>query len=327
MHVKSRQPFGLAAVAAAVLAIPAAGLALEAGSASLSQHLVNAASAFNVYVDRASALNGGFTNGQSVSDALVVGAAYQIDQLEEGEVSYGALIALQDPAFVRGVQRAAPDEESARQLLDALLDDPRAVLRIDGAAGAAALTASALRNQAEDIGRAGRLVKQAAYDLQRQPWSKETVPDAAVRLARVKALSAARSTASPDETARLMRAALDMRGSAAGRSYAPTPMVTRSLALAVAALTGQAGDADTSRIAPLLREPSSSTCLKMAKLNLYQCLAVAGPHYEDMFCLGQHALIDTGKCVSNAAGAEAPVSVPPPPATTLASISVPAATD
>ena len=151
MHIKSRQPFGLAAVAAAVLAIPAAGLALEAGSASLSQHLVNAASAFNVYVDRASARNGGFTNGQSVSDALVVGAAYQIDQLEEGEVSYGALIALQDPAFVRGVQRAAPDEESARQLLDALLDDPRAVLRIDGAAGAAALTASALRNQAEDI--------------------------------------------------------------------------------------------------------------------------------------------------------------------------------
>jgi len=24
--------------------------------------------------------------------------------------------------------------------------------------------------------------------------------------------------------------------------------------------------------------------MKMAKLNLYQCLAVAGPHYEDVFC-------------------------------------------
>jgi hypothetical protein len=33
---------------------------------------------------------------------------------------------------------------------------------------------------------------------------------------------------------------------------------------------------------------------------------VAGPHYEDVFCLGQHALMDTGKCVSDAAGASAP---------------------
>ena len=33
----------------------------------------------------------------------------------------------------------------------------------------------------------------------------------------------------------------------------------------------------------------------MSKLNLYQCLAVAKPHYEDVFCLGQHVLIDTGQ--------------------------------
>ena len=40
----------------------------------------------------------------------------------------------------------------------------------------------------------------------------------------------------------------------------------------------------------------------MAKLNLFQCLSVAGPEYEDVFCLGQHAVLDTGQCVAGAAG-------------------------
>ena len=51
----------------------------------------------------------------------------------------------------------------------------------------------------------------------------------------------------------------------------------------------------------------------MGKLNLYQCLAVAKPHYEDVFCLGQHILIDTGQCVIKASGAPMPAEPPPPP--------------
>jgi hypothetical protein len=43
-----------------------------------------------------------------------------------------------------------------------------------------------------------------------------------------------------------------------------------------------------------------------AKLNLYQCLAVARPHYEDAFCLGQHALMDTGRCMIRASGLTEP---------------------
>jgi hypothetical protein len=45
----------------------------------------------------------------------------------------------------------------------------------------------------------------------------------------------------------------------------------------------------------------------MAKLNLYQCLAVARPHYEDVFCLGQHALEETGHCLMRQAGVPEPV--------------------
>jgi hypothetical protein len=40
---------------------------------------------------------------------------------------------------------------------------------------------------------------------------------------------------------------------------------------------------------------------------------VAKPHYEDVFCLGQHIMIDTGMCVIKASGAEMPYEPPPPP--------------
>ena len=58
---------------------------------------------------------------------------------------------------------------------------------------------------------------------------------------------------------------------------------------------------------PILAEPDAAACLNMAKLNLYQCLAVAKPHYEDVFCLGQHVLEDTGHCLMKGAGVAEPV--------------------
>ena len=39
-------------------------------------------------------------------------------------------------------------------------------------------------------------------------------------------------------------------------------------------------------------EPRSSDCLRRAKLNFHQCLAAAGTHYEDVYCLGVHAMTD-----------------------------------
>ena len=75
----------------------------------------------------------------------------------------------------------------------------------------------------------------------------------------------------------------------------------KALALAAESVLGRAHGSDRARLSPLLTETSSAWCLRMAKLNLYQCMAVAGPQYEDMFCLGQHAMMDTGTCVDQAA--------------------------
>ena len=79
-----------------------------------------------------------------------------------------------------------------------------------------------------------------------------------------------------------------------------TPVEARALALAAESMVGRAQGADRDRLTPLLTEHESAFCLKMAKLNLYQCMAVAGPQYEDIFCLGQHAMYDTASCVDQA---------------------------
>jgi hypothetical protein len=105
----------------------------------------------------------------------------------------------------------------------------------------------------------------------------------------------------------------------AGPRSAPPPykpLVIRGLAVAALAALGAAGDNNLALIDAVMAEPASAMCLNMGKLNLYQCLAVAKPHYEDVFCLGQHIMIDTGMCVIKASGAEMPYE-PPPPARVL----------
>jgi hypothetical protein len=74
------------------------------------------------------------------------------------------------------------------------------------------------------------------------------------------------------------------------------------MALAGFAAVGEAGDAAYSRLTYLTSERDTQYCLSMAKLNLNQCLAVAKPHYEDIFCIGQHILMDTGQCLAVAGG-------------------------
>jgi hypothetical protein len=72
--------------------------------------------------------------------------------------------------------------------------------------------------------------------------------------------------------------------------------VQRGVALAALSVLG-----DRDRGGALSTEPKSAMCLRLAKLNFHQCLASAGPYYEDIYCLGQHAMIDPGRCVAEAA--------------------------
>jgi hypothetical protein len=295
---------------------------------SLSPRVIEQASAYRFYVTRASAIAPTFTSGAEVAEGVRTGAAYEPQQLLRGAIAYGAVAALQDPAFVAGVRTYAGDATQRRTIAYEIMKDPAYVVGINGSASAAGLVINALGEDGRRLLEQGRAVKQAAYDVQRSPWSKAHVADQPGRLALAKQLSATPVTGESTETARLQQAsvttgALGLTAQTASPPY--TPLVIRSMAVAALAALGYADDASLEQVMPLLAEPASAGCMNMSKLNLYQCLAVSKPHYEDVFCLGQHVMIDTGACLMKGVGVPLPVDPRARPVTVAADTAAPPA--
>ncbi|THD59085.1 hypothetical protein [Phenylobacterium sp.] len=251
------------------------------------------ASAFEAFMRHARRIDPAFGGPSDVAQALQTAATHEPHELEAGMIAYAALAALQEPRFVAAARAEGPD------LARRIAADPQAVLALPGAEAAEARASGALYAEGSALSGEGEKIKHAAYTVQHQAWAKAKVPDAAGRLSRVKRLSGEAYQPAREDAAELQ---MSLAG-AARRSGAPSPVVARGLALAALSVLGETRQAQS-----LMSEPRTTSCLHMAKLNLYQCLASAGPHYEDIFCLGQHAMIDPGQCVVEAteARAEAP---------------------
>lgn len=275
---------------------------------ALSPRIIQLASAYRSYMVRATAISPAFVDGDSVARSVQAGAAYEPGQLTRGAIAYAAVTALQDKSFVDGVRVYAKDPTQRRQIAYEILKDPAYAVGIAGSASAAGLVISTLGGEAQGLYAQGKAVKQAAYDIQRQAWSKADVPGREVRLAGAKSLSSAAMLGDVAETARLQQASMGLPPPMSVAPVAPpyTPTVVRGLAIAALAALGEAGDANVEQILGLMNEPNIGGCMSTSKLNLYQCLAVARPHYEDVFCLGQHVMMDTGRCVIRAAGLPEP---------------------
>ena len=275
-------------------------------SAPIAARIIDAAGAFEAYMRKTSALSGKFSDGTSVAKAMAVGSSYETQQFQEGATAYAALAALQDPAFVQGVFDMSRDPRDRAAMTERLLAHPDAVMDIDGADEAGAMAGAILARMGADLVHAGQTVKQASYEVQHQAWSKEDVSHADQRLAAAKAISTVKVSLNAADTDALIKTIVALRKtegqSSAGRAAEPTPIIQHGLAVAALAVMGRAGDGQIERIAPLLSDAKSADCMKMAKLNLYQCMAAAGPEYEDVFCLGAHAMIDTGQCLISASG-------------------------
>jgi hypothetical protein len=278
---------------------------------ALGQRVTDAASAYENYVRRAGAIDPAFNGAAAVQRAVKLGAAYHPHQLEEGIVAYAALIALRNQQFVDGV-RAIQNPAFA----DGLADHPERVMQVRGAPAAAADAAGVLRAQGEALTAAGKAVTKAAYDIQGQGWSKSPVDDPRGVLDAAKTSADEPRTATVSSKQKLLdslTAAPQGAPQTADASLAPAPDVVRGVALAALAILGRTGDGKEAQYEALLGDPASAQCLKMAKLNLNQCLAVAGPNYEDAYCAGRHAVADTGKCVSAAAGGGPALDAAPQP--------------
>ncbi|MDB5432066.1 MAG: hypothetical protein JWP35_3182 [Caulobacter sp.] len=282
----------------------------------LSGRVIEQASAYRGYMIRAMTISPAFTDGASVARSLRIGASYEPVQFLRGAVAYGAVAAMQDPTFMANVRTFAGDPGQRRAIAAQLRADPAYAGVFKGADSAAGLVMAALGNEGLALFNAGKAVKQSAYDVQHSAWSKADIPGRPARLEDAKVLSRTPLAPEEAETGRLVRAAnaggpMGLTGSPAPPPY--TAVVLRSLAVAALAALGEAGDENYELLLPLLSDPASGTCLNMAKLNLFQCLAVAKPHYEDVFCLGQHIMMDTGQCLIRASGAPLPAELLPKP--------------
>ena len=291
------------ALSGACVAIGAAGAdEMQEPAFALPQEVVSAATAFQAYMSGAAKIDAGFADGEQVAHGLKTASAYETSQMEEGMVAYGAIVALQDERFVAGVERAAGRGDDRARFAEQLVQDPARATQVDGADEAARRIEAALGEKARALVSAGTQVKAAAYSVQHQAWSQAPVGDAQGRLADVKARSAVRASPSDDDNQAMLAALVASDpGGADAEQGAVTPIEARSLALAAESVLGRAHSADRDWLTPLFSDVDSAECLRMAKLNLYQCMAVAGPQYEDIFCLGQHAMLETASCVAGAA--------------------------
>lgn len=272
---------------------------------ALYPRIVHSAAAFLFYVRSAGSIDPLFSDGGSVARGVRVGAAYEAAQFQEGAIAYAAIVALREPGFVAGVRQAlAASPARASTLAADLAAAPSEALRFQDADLAARRAAAALRLQGERLLDVGQRVKQASYSTQRAAWAKADVPQAAVRLAAAKSLSATPVVLTPTQSIQLLNESVAAEGAPAPQDVAQSPVVVRGVAIAALAAAGLA-DREAA-VERLVAGEAPDGCLKMSKLNLFQCLAVAGPHYEDIFCLGQHALIDTAQCVIAVSGRSRP---------------------
>jgi hypothetical protein len=231
-------------------------------------------------------------------------------------VAYGAVAALQDPAFVAAVRAAGTSPENRRLMAGYLINDARYALLFKGSDRAAGLAQQAIGQAGLKLVATGRQIRQASYDIQHQAWSKEEVSNRPDRLRMVESQGERALPDASDHVDALERETVGAQpmGISAGAVPPPySPLVAEAVQLAAIAALGEASDDLYERLAALADDQyGADACLHEAKLNLYQCLAVAKPHYEDMYCMGQHGMNDAGVCLVTAAGLDAPPEPPPP---------------
>lgn len=316
---------------------------------ALATEVSDAAAVYVDYINQARGIGANFADGQTVQTRLQTGATYEPKQLARGAVAYAAIVAMQEPSFRSALRAYAASDTARADMVQKLLADPNYATSLPSADIAARRVILALSSDGESLYQAGAQVKQAAYDIQHQTWSKEFIPGRDERLALTKQNSVALKSVQSDQSAKLLAAALTGDGlvtnattGSASQAYvvggsgvttaqaqpiptqatpaaaaatdastaAPvdfnkpdlfnqpyTPTVTRALAVAAIAILGEGGETRADAMTQLLGEDDGPRCLGMTKLNLYQCLSVAKPYYEDVFCLGQHVLMDTGQCI------------------------------
>ena len=284
---------------------------------ALNSGISETASIYVAFMRDVRAIDPAITNAANIEAIINRGAAYESNQLSRGMIAYGAILALQSTAFVEGVRTYAVDPDQRRQVIERIQTDPAYAAQLPGAAEAAGLVVATLRSDSEALAALAHIVAEDAYTIQerndpRRAWAQQAVPDRDLRIEAIRRLSEAQMLPSGEDATRLLAAAHD--GNSLGLTAAAiqppyTSAVANSLAIAALAALGAGGEEWRAHTEALTLERNSQFCLSMSKLNLYQCVAAARPHYEHIFCAGRHVIGDLATCTAEAITPE-PIVLP-----------------
>jgi hypothetical protein len=278
--------------------------------------MISDAAGYEGYMLRMGATSPGFTSAETVAQALKAGSAYGPKSFIRGAIAYAAIAALKDQAFVAALRSAGNSPENRHAMVQYIALNPVYVFQFKGSDAAAGLAREALGSTALSLATTGRLIRQAAYDVQHQSWSAAQVADAPGRLAAVEAAAAADMAPAAEREPILKRAATGEQPLALDAAPLPPPyaaMVERALQIAAIAALGEATDAEYDHLRSISADLETELCLERAKRDLYQCLAVARPNYEDIFCMARHEMLQPAGCMAAGAGVELPPEPAPPP--------------
>lgn len=275
---------------------------------ALGHQFVNNASLYETFVRHISAIDPRFGDAAAVRNALRTGSAYNPQQLQKGIVAYAALLALRNPDFVKGVRALR-----GTSFADRLIASPEAVMNVQGADQAAWDVTGVLDAQGAALLTSGNAVTQAAYDVQHQPWSTIRVADQVQVLAEAKKAAAQLYAADAKSEKLLLVSVISAPRSIAPRASYAGPEVVHGLALAGLAVLGRTGDKADADVGNISYLATCTECLQLARINLDQCLAAAGPSYEDAFCLGRYAVDEASLCLESGIDGRAPLAFAPRP--------------
>lgn len=263
-----------------------------------------------------------FDSARTTREAHKRLSAHQSKELSGGWVAYAALVAAATPDFVAALQKDMKKSERGLKGRDAFLArlaaDPSYARKLKGADAAADRVLAMTARDAHRYAALGEAFKSQAYALQKTAWGKSRIAASSARLTEAEDFARTRGPAtapalpvSTDHgvTAPVL-ASLEASWApdwgeegAAGDNNEPNAQVIMDRVLNLAARYAL-GSMNEKIVDVYAKNDRADQCLSMAALTLRQCIAATRTPYEEAFCLGEHALIDTADCVGWVAGAD-----------------------
>ncbi|KAK0351258.1 hypothetical protein LTR94_025671, partial [Friedmanniomyces endolithicus] len=159
---------------------------------------------------------GEIEEASAIQSMIELGSAYRGEELARGIVAYGAVVAMQSPAFIQGVRVYAVDPAQRREVLDRLEADPAYAATFPGAKEAAGLVIGAIGQSVERIEASAERIEADAYSIQertdpRRGWAVRETQDRPGRLERSKQASSQPMAVSEADSAILLEQAHQAR--------------------------------------------------------------------------------------------------------------------